>query len=842
MTIWFVGCVSLLLGGYVQHRRLSRLIRSTSSGPEWLQDSANAAAREFKLERVPDVRVVDAVVTPFLWAGAGGPLIVIPLRLLDALKPEDIGLVLKHELAHYVRRDHWSGATVSLACLLLWWNPLVWWIRRETRSLQEACCDQLVLEGNGEARHRYAEVLMATIDLVVGCETPDYHPATAFGDGRILKRRIEMIVNNSIPAMRWQVLSVAVLVASSLLLPLGIALAQDDKAGSRLVEETDQHSQDTSSTSRPKYWNFFWERGASRIDVALFNFGQLLEIHGDGELRGFELAGEDRMFKPATATITSQITKDPDFESNITWINLASAEVKEPRWIRYAEGKYKTRANLVNASGEKALPFNTLPQDASDHEKQEGSSADDSTAVRGEPPYLFWQGFNADSGELLSGQVASPNLEIMKAKLEQLDWSGEASGKPSLGISLDRHLHLRIELAAEKDTKNAMVAILKTPVTLNRRNEVKSGKAVFYNYTRSKPLKDKGHALELLHSYLNNEKGFASLAEWDTCPVSPEVKGEVVSVTMIWDRAPINRDTDIVRFNDRWYVVCCEKSGEFSPDAGLRVISSKDGVHWESTALLKDPIPKMSYRYDPAFTVRPDAKLQVSALGMRKFVWLSDDGRDWSERKRVGHNDVVYSSEVWNKGIALKYAHGSHDGNGSTIQFLSSKNGMNFTPLFEESIEGIPDDAAILFVDDRAHCVMSRQAADPSSRGWEGGRQFQAGLLGTAEAPYTDWKWKNIDAPLCVPKLLRLPDGRTIAAVGLSDKKDSITLCELDLVTGKLKQFLELPVPVKNLSQTAFHRQVAGLAYHDRHLWVSYHATHKGKLCVNLAKVKLSQR
>jgi hypothetical protein len=49
-----------------------------------------------------------------------------------------------------------------------------------------------------------------------------------------------------------------------------------------------------------------------------------------------------------------------------------------------------------------------------------------------------------------------------------------------------------------------------------------------------------------------------------TGPVSAEIKGEIVSVTMIWDRASINRDTDIVRFKDRWFVVCCEKSAEFS--------------------------------------------------------------------------------------------------------------------------------------------------------------------------------------------------------------------------------------------------------------------------------------
>jgi hypothetical protein len=402
---------------------------------------------------------------------------------------------------------------------------------------------------------------MATIDLAAGCETPAYRPATAFGNGRTLKTRIQMIANNSNPTMPWQVLSAAVLVASAFLLPLGIAFAQDNKAASRLVKDTDQNGQDTSSTSRPRYWNVFWVRGASRIDVAFFNYGQVLEIHGDGKLRGFELAGEDRIFKPATAKITSQITKDPKLESNITWINLASAEVKEPRWIRYAEGTYKTRANLVNVSGQKALPFNTSlaekfvwvessesigrwvnprgldimleqekkarssekpPETESSTlaKKRKGASRDESadgeTTIGGALPYLFWQGSKADSGESLQGEVELPDLKIIKAKLEHLDWSGEAPGKPSLGISLDRHNYLRIELAAEKARKSAMIAILRIPSALNDPNEVNSGKAVFYNYARSRPLKDKGHALELLKSYLNNKNSLESLAEWET--------------------------------------------------------------------------------------------------------------------------------------------------------------------------------------------------------------------------------------------------------------------------------------------------------------------------------------
>lgn len=323
---------------------------------------------------------------------------------------------------------------------------------------------------------------------------------------------------------------------------------------------------------------------------------------------------------------------------------------------------------------------------------------------------------------------------------------------------------------------------------------------------------------------------------------SARVKGEILSTKMIWNQSPISRDTDIIRWKDRWFVVCCEMADEFSQGAALRVISSKDGDQWESIAQLKRPVPKASYRYDPAFTVRPDGKLVISALGMQTFAWSSEDGHTWSEPNRILPRDYEFSRDVWNKGVALKYAHGSYDGNSSTIQFLSSKKGQNFDSLFEKTFEFIPDDGAVIFDGDRAYCVISRQATNPIPQSKELGRQFQTGLLGTADAPYTVWEWKSIDAPICVPNLLRLPDGRTIAAVGMSNKADRITLCEFDLSTGKLTEFLELPVPIENLIQARYHRQVVGLAHHEGNVWVSYHATHNGKLCVHLAKVKLVQQ
>ena len=76
-------------------------------------------------------------------------------------------------------------------------------------------------------------------------------------------------------------------------------------------------------------------------------------------------------------------------------------------------------------------------------------------------------------------------------------------------------------------------------------------------------------------------------------------------------------------------------------------------------------------------------------------------------------------------------------------------------------------------------------------------------------------------------------DQRISGVVGLNDPEYHIFLCEFDLATRKLTEVLELPIESQH--------QV-GLAYHDGHVRISYHAMHEGKQCVHLAKVKLAQK
>ena len=330
-----------------------------------------------------------------------------------------------------------------------------------------------------------------------------------------------------------------------------------------------------------------------------------------------------------------------------------------------------------------------------------------------------------------------------------------------------------------------------------------------------------------------------------TNQASAQIKGDIVSTKVIWDQARINRDSDIVRFKDRWFVVCQEMAFEASTDAALRVISSADGDKWESEALINSPTPK-KILYRPSFSLTPDGQLMIAAQGAMRWenfdkskpeptqrklamAWFSKDGVAWSEPTPItGPNGYALNRVVWNKGVALGFARGEDCGNWD-INLFSSPDGKRFESLFARHFdnETRPGTLAMIVDGDKVHCLMSRYNANEVSAH---NAAWKTGLLGTAKGPhYDEWEWKPSNVPFAHANLLRLPDQRIIAVAGLTDPEYHTSLCEFDLATRKLTEFLELP--------KEWHR--VNLAHHDGHLWISYHEVHAVKDTVHLAKVKL---
>jgi len=307
--------------------------------------------------------------------------------------------------------------------------------------------------------------------------------------------------------------------------------------------------------------------------------------------------------------------------------------------------------------------------------------------------------------------------------------------------------------------------------------------------------------------------------------VRAEDSARLVDVRKIWDQASHNAFTDLVRFQDRWFCVFREGTKHVSPDGALRVITSADGATWESAALIQSPNSDLR---DAKITVTPDGRLMLcgaealhdkSKRTHQSLAWFSSDGRTWSEKHEIGDPDFWLWRVTWHQGKAYGIGYGC--GDDKSVRLYTSSDGKKFETLVERLFdEGYPNETSLVFDGDTAYCLLRRD-----------GKPNNNGLLGVCDPPYTKWEWKDLGTRIGGPQMIRLPDGRFVAAVRMHDAGVRTSLAWIDPDTGKLTECLKLP----SGGDTSY----AGLVLHEGLLWVSYYSSHEGKTSIYLAKVEL---
>ncbi|MGE5027599.1 MAG: exo-alpha-sialidase [Betaproteobacteria bacterium] len=299
---------------------------------------------------------------------------------------------------------------------------------------------------------------------------------------------------------------------------------------------------------------------------------------------------------------------------------------------------------------------------------------------------------------------------------------------------------------------------------------------------------------------------------------------KLLSAQRIWDLAPHNAFTDLIRYKDQWFCVFREGNTHISPDGKLRVLTSADGEHWNSAALVSS---RNSDLRDPKLAVSPDGRLMLSAAealhdrseyAYQSLVWFSNDGYSWSEKQGIGDPDFWLWRLTWHKGCA--YSVGYSTGDDRFVRLYRSDDGKQFIPLVSRLFsDGEPNESSIVFRGDIACCLLRRDGKP------------NTGLVGISEPPYTDWEWKDLGVRIGGPHMLLLPDGGLVAVVRLYDGTIRTPLCSLDPGKARLAEMLVLP----SGGDTSY----AGLALHNGQLWVSYYSSHEGKTAIYLAEIDI---
>jgi beta-lactamase regulating signal transducer with metallopeptidase domain len=222
LSVLELGFIALTLVGAVlfawkliAHQLLLRALEEQSDDGNWLWTRAG-------LVQVCPVRVQREVAGAFS-SGLAKPRIWVHD---DLTRSPQLATLLRHEVAHIQQHDNWYLLVITLVERLCWWNPLVWYLGRVTRELQELSCDELCQRANADYPAQLAQLM---IDSARGGQHPRMLPlgANIFNNPNPNVRRIQLL-QRSYPMAKKHIFGASV-TATFAFLAVGFVTAQPDE-------------------------------------------------------------------------------------------------------------------------------------------------------------------------------------------------------------------------------------------------------------------------------------------------------------------------------------------------------------------------------------------------------------------------------------------------------------------------------------------------------------------------------------------------------------------------------------------------------------------------------------
>jgi len=302
---------------------------------------------------------------------------------------------------------------------------------------------------------------------------------------------------------------------------------------------------------------------------------------------------------------------------------------------------------------------------------------------------------------------------------------------------------------------------------------------------------------------------------------------EIVDLSRIWDRAPHNAFTDLLRLDDGWLCTFREAGTHAVGPSAIRVLRSHDGRKWDSLAAVAEPGVDLR---DPKLSIRPDGKLML-LMGASLFdddgryltrsprVAFSDDGRQWSVPARCLAEDHWLWRVTWHgdTGYSVsKLGEGSHPRRGFLYRTRDGLEWEFVTEFFLPDNTWTASETTLRLRNDGEMVALIRPD-------W----------IGTSRPPYIDWSFNRIEHSLGGPNFIVLPDGAMWAAArGRGDDGQPVTALAR-MTRDSYEPVLHLP--------SGGDCSYPGMVWHGGLLWMSYYSSHEGRSSIYLATVRLDR-
>ncbi len=261
-------------------------------------------------------------------------------------------------------------------------------------------------------------------------------------------------------------------------------------------------------------------------------------------------------------------------------------------------------------------------------------------------------------------------------------------------------------------------------------------------------------------------------------------------------------------------------------------------MNWESAALIDEPHVDLR---DPKISVTPDGRLMVNMgasyyHGSQRYkiesrVAFSDsDGTNFGPPQKIELPQAMVTGfdwlwrVTWHRGVAWACVQqvASGDRDERALRLVRSDDGVHYQEVTRINASN-PSETTLRFLSDNTMVAMIRCEGKPA-----------IGRIGTAQAPYTDWKIVDSNKRFGGPNFFQLPGGTWLAGSRVYDNGPSKTaLWWLDIPSGQCDPLLTFP----SGGDTSY----PGFAIdRDRGLvYVSYYSSHQGKTSIYMATLRL---
>lgn len=158
----FWGITTLILSGYYYMKNSEYLklvtVANQVNQKELLQ-IRDKWLKKLKVKKSVQIITYDKNIPPFS-CGIFFPKIFIASTLIQNMPIEKLESIIAHEMAHIKRRDFMWIRIESLVQIVLFFNPIVWYVIRKRNQLRELLTDEMVLSQKILHKNNYIKCLL----------------------------------------------------------------------------------------------------------------------------------------------------------------------------------------------------------------------------------------------------------------------------------------------------------------------------------------------------------------------------------------------------------------------------------------------------------------------------------------------------------------------------------------------------------------------------------------------------------------------------------------------------------------------------------------------------------